>query len=123
VNQVRCTNCRKRQRAEYITIREKPCKRCGEIFTPRSNHYKLCERCSYDSTLKVKMAFNPQNPCSGCRFLDRCRELVKHSETWPLCWAASPERDEFIQAYQGEKTFQGQLATTLLAAIELEVMR
>lgn len=110
-----------RRRKENLTyrnvIKPKECTRCGSSFMPSSNYRKICDECL--TTQQVRALTTAQEPCSKCCFLPRCKLEIRRIDGWPLCWAASPDRDEFMQVYLGESSMQGSLARTL-AELEQE---
>ena len=102
-----CVNCRRRMGR---VIYPKPCKRCGKIFQPRTNHFKLCADCISEQ-FGHKFSNKPnKNPCDKCVFLAHCRENIYDMDWWPPCWVASEEREQFLKIYANQNKFQARLA-------------
>lgn len=116
IHESKCSKC-KPPAAKILPI---VCRRCGREFQPATRFRKICNDCQSgfwrDVTAQLE---KPQgavdNPCDRCVFLARCRVLVHDPDSWPLCYAASPDHDEFVRQYQNTKTLQGHLARNLLA--------
>jgi uncharacterized OB-fold protein len=110
--QTTCRKCR--------PLKPKTCRRCGEVFHPDSNYRQVCDGCLMGEREQSRMRelASSAEPCTKCQFLERCKQEIRSLDGWPLCWASSPARDEFIQTYLGERTLQGQLARTLRDAIQ-----
>lgn len=112
--QATCGKCR--------PTRPKTCRRCGQEFMPSSNYRQVCDDCLTQERYieRVRELSSIADPCTKCIFLERCKTEIRSIDGWPLCWAESPARGEFISMYLGQKTLQGQLAKTLAEACEME---